>query len=290
MTELIDLHLAYMRAAGMAKRTVEDREQVLRRLDRVLPRGLAKAATEELQCWLGQDGWTTKTRETYWTHVVGFFRWTVGGRIQYLDWDPTVDMPRPRPRRRLPRPVTDDQLRLALERLGRPFFRVVLFAAAEGMRASEIADVLRGDVTKDWVHIIGKGDKSRVVPTDPLVWAEVRDEPDGPLIRWRGRRVVGNWLSHETSRHLTRIGLPDVTLHRFRHWFGTTLQRGYRDLQLTADLMGHSSTVTTCGYAQLTDGHRRLGMQTVSAALTATLTPVIEDHQPGCSRLVVAST
>lgn len=276
MTDLIELHLRYLRAAAVSRNTIEDREHILRRLDRELPRGLAKANTEELQHWLGRNratatrnDWSTKTRETYWTHVVGFFRWAVGGHTQYLDWDPSADLRRPRSRPYLPRPVTDAQLRHALEQLGRPFGRAVLLAAGVGMRAAEIAYAQRVDFTEEWVLIVGKGERSRAVPTDPLVWAEVRDEPDGPLITWRGHRVTAEWVSHETGRQLRRIGLP--SLHKYRHWFGTTLQRGFRDLQLTADLMGHSSTVTTCGYAQLTDGHRRLGMQTVSAALTATL-------------------
>ena len=268
MTDFIGPHLKHLKAAGRSKHTWEDREKILRRLDRELPRGLYKANTEELEEWLGRDEWSTKTKETYWTHTVGFFRWAVG---KYLDFDPTLDMLRPRPRRRLPRPVTAAQLRLALDQLDPLCARAVLLAAAVGMRASEIADAVRADFTEERVLIVGKGEKSRSVPTDPLVWAEVRDEPDGPLIRWHGHRVDGDWLSRHASARLSRIGLPAVTLHRFRHWFGTTLQREYRDLQLTADLMGHSSTATTCGYAQLTDGHRRLGMQAVSAALTATL-------------------
>lgn len=273
MSDLIARHLSYLRAAGYSPDTVSDREDVLRRLIVDLPHhNVDIASTEELQEWLGRKGWSTKTRETYWCHIVGFYRWATTGKVRCLDWNPTDDMPRPRPKRRLPRPVTADQLRHALAELDRPWFRVVLLAAAVGMRCGEIAAANRDDFTEERVLIIGKGERSRSVPTDPTVWNEVRDCPPGRLVTWDGQPVTGHWISATTSYRLKQIGLRGVTAHRFRHWFGTTLQREYRDLQLTADLLGHTSTQTTCGYAQLTDGHRRLGMQTVSAALAATLT------------------
>lgn len=282
MSDLIGPHLSHLRAAGLSKATVNDREAVLRRLDAELPFGIDEASTEELQEWLGRDGWSTKTRETYWCHIVGFFRWALVAP-RGLDWDPSEAMPRPKPRKRLPRPVTTDQLRHALDRLGHPWYLAVLLASAVGMRASEIANADREDFTEERVIIVGKGERSRSVPTDPRVWAEVRDRPGGRLITWNGEPVTGHWVSGTTSYQLKKIGMRGVTLHRFRHLFATILQREFRDLQLTADLLGHSSTETTVGYALLTDGTRRLGMQAVSAVLTS----ILGDHQPGSSRLVV---
>ncbi len=282
MSDLIGPHLAHLRAAGMSPQTIRGRERVLRCLAQQLPHGLDLASTEELELWLGHEGWAPKTRETYWSHMVGFYRWATGGHTQRLDWNPAEDIRRPRAPGGLPRPVTDAQLRHALDELDRPWYRAVLLAAAVGMRASEVARADREDVTEERVLILGKGGKTRSVPTDPMVWAEVRDD-SGPLFLYRGHQLDGDTLSERTSRMLTKIGLADVTLHRFRHWFGTVVQREYRDLRVTQELMGHASPATTAGYAALTDGQRRTAVAALSDVLSSALRA---EHQPDCGRLV----
>lgn len=267
-TFLIDTHLAFLRAGGRTSKTVEDRETVLHRLDRELPSGLAKATTDDLVIWLGRAGWAAKTRRTYWEHAAGFCRWRAA---RSGEPNPMADLQRPSVHRGLPRPVTDDQLRHALDRAVQPWRTAVILAAWVGMRAGEIARADRADVTEDRAVIAGKGGRSRAVPTHPDVWLEVADSPDGPLILWRGGPVTPGWLSRSCSRYLTRIGLPDVTLHRFRHWFGTHIQAGYRDLRVTQELLGHASPSTTAGYAEVTDGQRRLAVNTL---------PTLHGHLP----------
>lgn len=43
-------------------------------------------------------------------------------------------------------------------------------------------------------------------------------------------------------------GFPE-TLHQLRHRFGTGTYHATRDLRVVQELMGHSSPVTTAGYA-----------------------------------------
>jgi integrase/recombinase XerD len=257
---LIDVHLGYLEADGLSPKTVQDRRVLLTRLDRELPDGLSHATTDDLVVWLRHGGWSVKTRATYWGHLAGFYRW----RAEH-DWvpDPMARLRCPKTRRGLPRPVTDEQLRRALARAVRPWFTAVVLAAWAGMRVGEIAAAERCDFTAERVLIVGKGGRWRSVPTHPDLWVEVSGLPDGPLVRWRGEPVTGAWLSRRASAYLTRIGLPDVTMHRFRHWFGTEVQAGYHDLRVTQELMGHASPVDTAGYAQITDGQRRLAIRTL---------------------------
>ena len=252
MSELIDRHIKAIRADGLADTTIASREELLWRLERDLPYGLEEATTEELQEWLGNPKWSPKTRETYWCHIVPFYRWCTKGRSPIFDYDPSADMRRPRVGRHLPRVATDDQLALALANLSRPALRAVVLAAGVGMRASEVADAERHHFTRERVVIHGKGDKMRSVPMTGEVWTEIRNSQPGRLITNRGRPVNAEWVSRTVSHALSRIGLP-ITLHYFRGSYATRLRRAGVDAFAIAELLGHSSVATTQTYIAIVD-------------------------------------
>lgn len=243
--------------------TVHDREGCLTRLARALPARpdetcpedrLYEASTEELEQWLGTKGWSTKTRETYWCHIVGFYRWAAKpGRNQRIDWDPSEDLKRPAPKPGRPRVATDDQLRQCLDRLDHHARRAVVLAAGAGMRASEIANAERDDFNQRRVIIVGKGEKARVVPLIPEVWDEVQDCPPGRLIIHNGAPVIGHWITMLCSAALTKAGFPQLTIHWFRGAFATRLRRSGVDIAAISKLLGHSSVATTQRYLEMLD-------------------------------------
>jgi Site-specific recombinase XerD len=280
MTELIDRHLMASRAGGLSPNTVIAREELLRRINRELPYGLEEATTEELEEWLGRDGWATKTRETYWCHIVAFFRWATKGRRPVLDFDPSEDLARPRVGRHLPRVATDDQLAYALANLNRPVLRAVVLAAGVGMRAGEVADAEREHITHLRVLIHGKGDKMRSVPVPPDVWEEVRSCPPGRLIIHRGQPVSADWVTERVSDALTSIGLPRLTLHFFRGAYATRLRRAGIDTSVIARLLGHASVATTQKYIELVDAD----LDEAVAKLPPL--PIRERDEPAVTRLV----
>jgi len=251
----IAAHLTHLRAAGRAQRTIADRAELLDRVDADLPHGLIRAATPEIQRWLARfSGWTLCT---YDMHLRGFFRHATAGDAPWLDWNPMADMPSPRRPRRVPDPVTDDELASALAGSGPWWRRAVLLAAYAGLRASEIARLMREDVCESSLRVWGKGDVGACLPTHPLVWAAVVDLPPGPLfITPHGLQATGRWLSAKARYHFDRLGLFEVHMQRFRHWFGTMIQERYGDIRLTQELMRHASPVSTAGYTQVT-GERR---------------------------------
>lgn len=253
MSDLIAPHLAALRARGLSPATVRDRERLLRALDRELPHGIDVASTQELQEWLGRPGWANKTRETYWCHLVGFYRWAVRGRDQRLDWDPSEDLRRPRPKRRLPRVASDDQLRRCLAELDRPVLRAVVLAAGSGMRAGEIAAARREHFTRQRVVILGKGDRTRVVPLTGDVWDEISAVRTGPLITRAGQPVTASWVTRACATAFRAIGEPKLTIHWFRGAFATRLRRSGADVAVIARLLGHSSVATTQVYLAIED-------------------------------------
>jgi integrase len=276
MSDLIDPHIRFLRAAGRATDTIEDRGLILRRLDRELPKGLEKANTDELTDWLGTEGWSPKTRETYWYHLADFFKWAVRkGRGQRLDFNPAEDIPRPRVPRGLPHPATDDQVQRALAELRRPALRAIILAVGAGLRAGEIATAQREHVTQQRIRITGKGGKIRYVPLTADVWAELCDAPPGPLVPDRnGNTRDGHWLSLIANQALARRAIT-ATLHDFRHSYATRLRRAGVDTLAISKLLGHSSVGTTQIYVQVDD----LDLEQAVALLPS----LYGEHRPVCS-------
>jgi len=273
MTHFIDDHLTALRAEGRSPNTVDSREELLRRLDRDLPHGLDEATTSELQRWLGNPDWCSKTRETYWCHIVAYYRWCTRGPRPLLDYDPSQTMARPHVGRHLPRVASDDQLAHALANLNRPMLRAVILAAGVGMRASEVAAAEREHFTQRRVIIHGKGDKTRVVPVPGDVWDEVCGCPDGPLVTHHGLPVDRQWVTVTASRALTAIGCPRLSLHWFRGAYATRLRRSGVDTLAISKLLGHSSAATTQRYVELDEDDLAVAVARMPRLTEAVRTP-----------------
>ncbi len=255
---LIDDHAAHLRAAGKSERTIEARVEVLRRLNTYLPFGLAFAATEQIEAWLAlptrrgkrRSRWTTIT---FGTHIRGFYAWA--DRAGLLVGDPAMLIGRPPNPKSVPKPVTEDELERALKS-DDPWFVAVALAAFAGLRADEIARARREHVTEDSVSVLGKGEDPGSVPTHAYLWSVVVDRPAGLFVTDRGKPVTGRWISAHARHHFDAIGLPEVTMHRFRHWYGTTIQRLTGDIRITQECMRHRQVSSTQGYTLVTGAQR----------------------------------
>ena len=262
--ELVDLHLKHMEDEGKSPEQVEIRACVLRQLNRWLPYGLAFAATEQIEAWYGdlrRQGKAKATLTIYPYHVKCFYAWATAG--QYLDGDPAVAIKRPRPPRYLPKPISEDFMARALD-LPEPARTAVILAGFGGLRASECARSRREHITEEMILIpVAKGGDPATVPTHPYIWQELHDRPPGPLIHDRaGRPVSGHWVTDHIRETLIRAGLrfdergQRVTLHRWRHRFGTLIQTEQGDLRLTQECMRHRSIASTTIYTLVTPGRR----------------------------------
>lgn len=266
MSDLIEGHLAHLRAGGYSEQTIDDRRKILLRLDRELPYGVEQVATEDLEEWLSQFyGWTLYT---YRNHIVGFYRWSAAGHRPHLSFDPSADLARKRPPKGVPRPASDDQVRGALQ-LARPWRTAIVLARYNGLRCGEITRLDREHVTRERMIVRRKGGKLAAMFVHPYVWAEVEELPAGPLVPHprTGRRWIPDRLSGAMSEQLAGVGLVGVTLHRFRHAFATwmllpvDLGGAGANLREVQVLMGHESPTSTAIYTEITDGQLRRLMQ-----------------------------
>ncbi len=144
---------------------------------------------------------------------------------------------------------------------------VVLAMVLGGLRAAEVRRLRLADVDMGMrqVAVLGKGNKSRVVPIERAFFAEVRAYVDrerprglstpecfvvlrGPT---RGQAMTEAGLRKIFRVHRARTGAVRVRPHRLRHTFGTDLASAGIDVLVLRELMGHAHVETTTAYVHL---------------------------------------
>lgn len=258
-------HVDAMRAAGRSEQTILARRLVLQAFQRDHGRPVAEANRGEIEAWLGRPYWSKSTKSTYGYHLRAFFGWLVDtGQIEV---DPTARLGKVRVHKPPPKPVPDEVLADMLRRSVAPYRLWFLLAAYAGLRCGEIATVRREDVGEDTLRVTGKGDKTRIVDTHPLIWQEVRQLPRGPLCHY-GRvyqhtHQASHAVSQRTREYLDRLGITGVSMHQLRHSFATRLLRAGVDLRTIQVLMGHASIATTERYLAVSSDQRRAAIHTL---------------------------
>jgi integrase/recombinase XerC len=139
-----------------------------------------------------------------------------------------------------------------------------------GLRIAEALSLGRKDApgTGDTLTVIGKGNKTRMVPVLPQVAKLIADyialcphdlPADGPLfIGARGGPLSPRVVQLAMARLRGALGLPDsATPHALRHSFATHLLARGGDLRAIQELLGHASLSTTQIYTAV-DSERLL--------------------------------
>jgi len=150
-----------------------------------------------------------------------------------------------------------------------------------GTRVAEIAalDVtdVRLSARKGELHLVGKGEKTRVVPVHPKLrealaaWLAERPSHPGAataalFTSHRGTRLTTDAIADAITAITAAAGLDDnVTSHRLRHTFGTELTRSGVDIVTVAELMGHASLETTRAYTRPSEADMQRAVDLLSA-------------------------
>jgi len=191
--------------------------------------------------------------------------------------DPTAGVVRPRLPRRLPRPLTVDEVGRLLDApreetpagLRDRALLELLYGA--GVRVSELVglDVDDLELEEGSVRVFGKGSKERDVPLGRFA----REALDVYLHRARPALATGRSRSalflNQRGGRLTRHGVAKILFaharvadlgrrvspHVLRHSFATHLLEGGADVRVVQELLGHASVATTQIYTLVTKEH-----------------------------------
>ena len=195
-------------------------------------------------------------------------------REQLIDHDPTVELRLPRPRGRLPKVLSRDEMTrlLAQPRGSSPAAlrdRALLETMyACGLRASEAIalELSELDLGHGILRAHGKGCKDRIVPIGSnaietlsayLAGARLRlvgsrDERH-VFVNLRGQALTRQGLYKIVQRHARSCGLDQkMSPHTLRHTFATHLLAGGCDLRSLQEMLGHADIGTTQIYTHLT--------------------------------------
>ncbi len=256
----IEAHLDSLRLRGLTEETtIYDRRRALHRMARALRSPLIAADEVALLAWRRGLDVSPASAAQYVTHAREFYAWAQTAGLR--EDNPAAGLPVPRLGRRIPRPISEDDLMAALDSAPRRIRLWLVLAAWCGLRAKEIALLRVGCIqiaAEPPVLLVAadatKGVRERVVPLCAFAVSEVR-AAGLPGSGYAFRREDGqpgpnspNQVSHVANRHLHAMGIA-ATLHQLRHRFGTQTYRASRDLRMTQELLGHARPDTTAGYA-----------------------------------------
>ena len=200
--------------------------------------------------------------------------WLKRGRVAVNPW---VGVPLPRLEKRLPKFLTEEQMRKLLGGPQRLLENESIDAFAAwrdrlameliyggGLRVSELAGLDYGaiDFEAGVARVLGKGRKERLCPLGAVAMAvlkKFRDEfarekgAAAPVvITAQGERITPRAVQLLLKRYLALAELPlDLTPHKLRHSYATHLLNAGADLRLVQELLGHASLATTQIYTHV---------------------------------------
>jgi len=155
----------------------------------------------------------------------------------------------------LPKPISHKNIVEALLKADSDEKLVVVMLYTLGLRISELSSLKLSDISKEWIRVLGKGNKQRDVPLLPLV-RELLDEyltrniTNKFLFEKSGERLSENSLRYIITKVFKRVTLK-VTPHQLRHSYATALLNGGAPIVDVGELLGHSSMATTQIYTKL---------------------------------------
>lgn len=267
---VLDLHVRHLRAAGFRPDTLRARRGSVLRLHNWLdednPRAVLDATCDQLAEWQTEhDYLATASMRHYIQQIQGFYAWCVRP-ARILDESPAEDLIKPIERRRLPRPIPEEDFAFALDAcVDRRVRAWLILGGYAGLRSIDVASLNRDDLLTDravpFLRVRGKGDQEALV----AVGREVIDaitpflRGQGPLfVDDNGRRVSPRIVREEINTFLRAVGLP-YTFHQARHRYGTKVYEITRDIRVTQRQLRHASVQSTEGYAAIpTDQDARL--------------------------------
>lgn len=266
--KMIHLHLRQLQAAGYSPNSVRARVGALRRLARDLDpdeenrRALIEADSADLTTWQASLELHPASVAKYVQHVRIFYAWLVRP-MRVIEESPALDLVKPLVKRRLPRPIPEDELAFALDACAdKLVYSWLVLGAYAGLRSIDVAALrtddllLTGEVAM--LRVRGKGGDEDLVAVGQQVvevLAPFRGRKGVMFAYDDGRPIKCTTIDDRVNEYLARVGLP-YTFHQLRHRFGTKVYEITRDILYTQKQMRHASVVSTQIYTLVTDENR----------------------------------
>lgn len=263
MSKLRDDMMADLKLGGYAERTQQEYIRCIEKLSKYFRRSPAKLSQQDVREWVRYLTFETdvgaQRLHQYFAALKFLYKKTLGRpeMVSFITW--------PKIPQRLPTVLSPGQVELLLSAIESPIYRV-LFAVVygTGMRIGEACKLQVGhiDAARGVIHVIGKGDKERLVMLSPRLHRILRtywkqQKPTAPYLftTSNGTPIEPNWARKVLHRAVADSGLGlRVTPHALRHSFATYLLESGTDLRVIQVLLGHESITSTTIYTKVSAG------------------------------------
>ena len=179
----------------------------------------------------------------------------------------------------LPRPLSQEEARASLDQigglakqawLGKRDLALLTLMYGAGLRIGEALALKGSDYpVGEFLRLMGKGGKERLVPILPIIRAAIDDyvascpfklQPEQRLfVGARGHDLNPAVLQRQFRQLRASLGLTEsATPHALRHSFASHLLQAGGDLRTIQELLGHSSLRSTQLYTKVEVGHLQL--------------------------------
>ncbi|HVP37187.1 MAG TPA: site-specific tyrosine recombinase XerD [Terriglobales bacterium] len=192
---------------------------------------------------------------------------------EFVDSNQAELIDSPKLGRRLPSTLTKREMEKILDQpytkddLGRRNKAILEFLYATGVRLSEMINFTTKNFLPevDWVRIIGKGNKERLVPIGEKGKEALKDylensrphlsktfSEDIMFLNKRGKKLTRMGAWKVIKRYIENAGIrKKVTPHTIRHSFATHLLAAGADLRVVQEMLGHADISTTQVYTHI---------------------------------------
>ena len=189
-------------------------------------------------------------------------------KVHVLEENPVKDMDSPKLKKALPRYLTLEESMALLDSVDGPnrerdYCILTLFLNC-GLRISELIGLNRSDIQGEALHVLGKGNKVRIVCLNEACQAALeqylavrrpitgRDE-DALFLSQQNRRISRSMVHALVKRHLLEAGLDSThySSHKLRHTAATLMLQNGVDVKAVQEVLGHEHLNTTEIYTHI---------------------------------------
>lgn len=209
--------------------------------------------------------------------IKSFFKWLRSEH--YIENDPTILLESPRLGQHLPQILSVEEIDAMIDAIDMSTFEGVRNRAIIetlygcGLRVSELTnlEISRISFDDEFIIVLGKGSKERLVPMSPVSITAIRDymeqraeipvkngEENILFISRRGGRLSRMMIFYIVTGLAELAGVrKKISPHTLRHSFATHLLEGGANLRAIQQMLGHESISTTEIYLHLDRSHLR---------------------------------
>lgn len=268
--QILTAWAAYMRAEDLTGRTIIDRLQFIRHMERATGETVLTVKRPHLIAFMGTPGLSNSTRQHYRSTLHTFFDWMQQEEIRADSPASRLPKVKARTTEADPVPVFDIQFILNHGTYRRTKVAICLHYYL-GLRVSEIAAVHGRDIDwRNWtLTTVGKGAKRATLPIPDAMRGIAEKMPRDAwwfpntvanrLYKAGEGHVLGNSIGRTISDALHRAGFKHHA-HQLRAATATEMSRAGADAFVVKKSMRHVNMQTTARYRLVTLDEVRAGM------------------------------